>query len=128
MNLLLDTHIFLWLTLTPHKLSPTIRNALTDPNNILHLSVVSVWEMQIKVQIGKLHLPQPIDKFVTLHRSINNIYSLPVVESHVWGMSALPMHHKDPFDRLLIAQAITEKWDLVSADSVFTKYPVSLLR
>ena len=123
MNLLLDTHIFIWAYQTPHKLTPTVLNALNNPANTLILSVVSVWEMQIKAQIGKLHLPLPVEQFVTLQRNLNNIRSLPVFERHVWTLSTLPMHHKDPFDRLLIAQAISENWWLVTADSVFAKYP-----
>ena len=128
MNLLLDTHIFIWAYSAPHKLTPTVLNALNDPANTLHLSVVSMWEMQIKAQIGKLHLPLPVKEFVTVQRNLNNIRSWPVLERHIWALDSLPMHHKDPFDRLLIAQAITENWWLVTADAIFAKYPVQILR
>jgi PIN domain nuclease of toxin-antitoxin system len=128
MKLLLDTHIFIWQAEQPQKLTPKVQAALKNPNNELILSVVSVWEMQIKAQIGKLHLSLPIQDFVRLQRVLNNIESLPVIEDHIWALRSLPMHHKDPFDRLLIAQAIAEKCQIVTVDSVFTKYSVPLFR
>ena len=124
MNLLLDTHIFIWLSESPHKLTPAVQSALQNSANRLFLSTVSVWEMQIKVQIGKLDLPLPVKEFVILHRTINQIESLPVIESHIWILDDLPLHHKDPFDRILIAQSISEQHQLVSTDSVFEQYPV----
>lgn len=127
MNLLLDTHIFLWSTAQPDRLTATVREALQNPENELFLSVASVWEMQIKIQTGKLNLPLPIETFVSVQRSLNQIRSLPIVEHHIWLLGTLPMHHKDPFDRLLIAQAIAEQWRLVTVDPVFKQYPVQLL-
>lgn len=127
MNLLLDTHVFLWAFGQPHKLTASVRDALQNPGNVLILSVVSMWEMQIKAQIGKLSLPVSVQEFVTVQRVLNHIQSLPVLERHIWTLGALPMYHRDPFDRLLIAQAVTEGWLLVTADPVFTQYPVQLL-
>lgn len=127
MKLLLDTHIFLWSAGQPERLTASVRDALQNPENELFLSVASVWEIQIKIQIGKLTLPMPIETFVAVQRALNQISSLSVVESHIWLLGTLPMHHRDPFDRLLIAQAMAEKWQLVTADPVFEQYPVQLL-
>ena len=104
-----------------------MQDALQNPGNELLPSVVSVWEMQIKVQIGKLYLPVSVKEFVTIQRALNHIQSLPVVERHIWELGALPMHHKDPFDRLLIAQANVEGAVLISGDPILAKYPVKLL-
>lgn len=127
MNLLLDTQIFLWMTLQQSRLSDFISRALQDPDNALYLSVVSMWEMQLKNQIGKLHLPRPVREFVTSERAVNDLRSLPVLEPHIWALNQIPLHHRDPFDRLLIAQAITEQYTLISVDPFFARYPVSLL-
>ncbi|MFH1636339.1 MAG: type II toxin-antitoxin system VapC family toxin [Chloroflexota bacterium] len=127
MKLLLDTHIFLWASEQPHRLTPSMQDALRNPENELILSVVSVWEMQIKVRIGKLDLPVSVKELVTIQRTLNHIRSLPILERHIWELGDLPMHHKDPFDRLLIAQAVAEKWRLVTSDPVFAQYPVQLL-
>lgn len=124
MKLLLDTHIFLWAAEQPKKLSPKVLDAVKNPENTLFLSVVSVWEIQIKTQIGKLTLPLPANEFVSVQRALNQIYSLPVLEPHIWLLDTLPMHHKDPFDRLLIAQALAEKYQIVTTDQIFDQYPV----
>jgi PIN domain nuclease of toxin-antitoxin system len=128
MKLLLDLHIFLWLVHEPHRLSSTITAALQDVTNQRYLSIVNVWELQIKVNIGKLALPSPIEQFVTEQRVLNSIHSLPLLEEHVWSLAALPLHHRDPFDRILIAQAIAEDFTLVTVDAFFAAYPVNLLR
>jgi PIN domain nuclease of toxin-antitoxin system len=126
MNLLLDTHIFLRWAIAPQKLARPVYTALHDPNNNLVLSVVSLWEMQIKMQIGKLTLPLPAKEVILTQRINNQIKTLPVLEQHVWAIDSLPFYHRDPFDRLLIAQAITEGYQLVSVDPVFRQYPVHL--
>ncbi len=127
MNLLLDTHIFIWAAIAPDKLSQQVRQVLQDPANTILVSVVTAWEMQIKAQIGRLSLPMPVKEFVTVQRAINNMQILPVRESHIWVLDELPLHHRDPFDRLLIAQAINEKCQLVTADPAFENYPVTLI-
>lgn len=127
MNLLLDTHIFLWSAIQPTKLSDSIRQVLEDPANLLFLSAASVWEMQIKTQIGKLQLSLPVEEFVPIQRGFNNILALPIFERHIWALETLPLHHKDPFDRLLMAQAVTEQYQLVTADPIFARYEVPLL-
>jgi PIN domain nuclease of toxin-antitoxin system len=127
MRLLLDLHIFLWLVDEPRRLSSTIMTALQDNNNQRYLSIASVWELQIKANTGKLALPSSVQQFVTEQRVLNNIHSLPLLEQHIWGLVTLPLHHRDPFDRILIAQAIDEDFTLVTVDHWFAAYPVKLL-
>jgi PIN domain nuclease of toxin-antitoxin system len=127
MKLLLDTHAFIWWASEPGKLSPAALEACQEESTILLLSVASVWEMQIKIQLGKLKLSTGLLPLVESQRQTNNLQVLAVELSHVLGLEALPAHHKDPFDRLLIAQAIAEDAILVSADHVFSEYPVKLI-
>lgn len=128
MKLLLDTHVFIWWADQPEKLSPAALSALKDEANELLLSVASVWEMQIKIQLGKLKLSLPLKELVKNQQETNDITVSPVALTHVLALDALPFHHKDPFDRLLIAQSIEEDLTLVSADSQFSAYSVKLLR
>ena len=128
MKLLLDTHIFIWWADEPEKLSPTVLSALEDNGNELLVSVASVWEMQIKVQLGHLRLSLPLKQLIESQQDANDLRILPVALTHALALDALPPHHKDPFDRLLIAQSIEEQATLVSADSQFSAYPVKLLR
>ena len=128
MRLLLDTHVFIWWADQQESLSATALAALKDEANELILSVASVWEMQIKVQLGKLKLSMPLEELVATQVETNDIRILPVELAHVLALNALPFHHKDPFDRLLIAQSIKEDVKLVSADPEFPAYPVKLLQ
>ena len=128
MKLLLDTHIFIWWADAPEKLSSTALSALEDEANDLILSVVSVWEIQIKSQLGKLKLSQPLKELIESQQETNDLKLLPVELSHVLALDALPYHHKDPFDRLLIAQSIFEDVTLVTADKSFPVYLTKLLR
>ena len=105
MKLLLDTHIFIWWADQPEKLSPVALSALEDETNELLLSVASVWEMQIKIQLGKLKLSLPLKELVKNQQETNDLTVSPVALTHVVALDALPFHHKDPFDRLLITQA-----------------------
>ena len=127
MKLLLDTHIFIWWADAPEKLSATTLAALEDENNDLLLSIASVWEMQIKSQLGKLKLNDSLQNLIQSQQATNGIQLLPIELAHVLVLDTLPLHHKDPFDRLLIAQSITEGATLVSTDSQFSVYPVALL-
>ena len=108
MKLLLDTHIFIWSADQPEKLSPAALSALQDEANDLFLSVASVWEMQIKIQLGKLKLSLPLKDLVNNQQETNGITVSPVTLTQVLSLDALPFHHQDPFDRLLIAQSIEE--------------------
>jgi PIN domain nuclease of toxin-antitoxin system len=127
MNLLLDTQIFIWFALEPHKLTSKIRTALANPSNILFFSIASVWEMQIKASLGKLTLPSPVENFVQSQRKLNSVEPLAVIEPYIWSLAHLPLHHRDPFDRLLIAQAIHEQLTLITVDPYFVHYPVRIL-
>ncbi len=126
MNLLLDTHIFIWWSVEPDKLPRHARVLCEDDANTLILSVASVWEMQIKSQLGKLVLIKPLDDVIKDQQETNDIIVLPVELAHVLALQGLPTPHKDPFDRLLIAQAIVEDICLLSVDKVFLDYPVQL--
>jgi PIN domain nuclease of toxin-antitoxin system len=128
MRLLLDTHVFIWWADNPEKLSPAALTALEDEANELILSVASVWEMQIKIQLGKLKLSLPLKELLKNQQETNNLTVSPVALPHVLALEALPFHHKDPFDRLLIAQSIEEDLTLVTADSQFSAYSVKLLQ
>jgi len=127
MKLLLDTHIFIWWADQPEKLPPATLSALEDDANELLLSVVSVWEMQIKIQLGKLKLTLPLKELVKKQQETNDLTVSAVALTHVLALDALPFHHKDPFDRLLIAQSIEEGLTIVTADSQFSAYSVKSL-
>ena len=127
MRLLLDTHIFIWWADQPERLSPAALSALEDEANELLLSVASVWEMQVKIQLSKLKLNLPLRELLKTQQQTNDLTVSPVTLTHVLALEALPFHHKDPFDRLLIAQSIEEELTIVTADSQFSAYPVQLL-
>lgn len=127
MKLLLDTHIFIWWTGIPERLSERVNNLLANKNNELILSVASVWEMQIKLNLGKLQLSLPLEELIETQQQTNNLLLLPIEVDYVWTLKNLPMHHRDPFDRMLIAQAIAEQLPIVSVDAVFDAYPITRL-
>lgn len=126
MKLLLDTHTFIWWASEPGNLSKKSLAALENEKNDIILSVVSVWEMQIKIQLGKLKLNHPLGDLILKQQNSNDIQILPVSLEHVLALENLPAFHRDPFDRLLIIQAIQEKFLLVSKDKIFQQYPVKL--
>ena|ERR1700722_4468338 len=123
MKLLLDTHAFIWWDSDPTQLSAPALAALRDPANEVWLSVASVWEMVIKAQLGKLALRLPLAGILTQQQA-NGLQVLPVTLAHTLAVEGLPAIHKDPFDRMLIAQANVEGVELVSADRVIRQYPV----
>ncbi|HZH29652.1 MAG TPA: type II toxin-antitoxin system VapC family toxin [Pyrinomonadaceae bacterium] len=127
MKLLLDTHTFIWWAGEPEKLSSNALALLEDEDNELMLSVVSVWEIQIKSQLGKLRLNVPLEDLVESQRQENGLQILPIELEHVLALSRLPTLHKDPFDRLLIAQSQVEDADIVSKDREFASYPVRVM-
>ena len=126
MKLLLDTHTFLWFIDDNPRLSQRAK-ALLESDADLLLSVGSLWEISIKVSIGKLSLAQPFDTFVPQQLADNDIEILPISLAHLGVVSTLPFHHRDPFDRLLVAQAMTEQVPIVSADTAFDAYSVKRL-
>lgn len=126
MKLLLDTHTFIWWDSAPAKLSAPALGYCRDPANQLILSVASLWEIQIKQQLGKLDLRLPLAEIVAHQRETNGLAVLPIGQEHVLALETLPSHHKDPFDRLLMAQAVVEGAALVSGDPVLKAYPVDI--
>jgi PIN domain nuclease of toxin-antitoxin system len=126
MKLLLDTHTFLWMDSQPTKLSATAMSLLLDPQNELNLSVASLWEIQIKSMLGKIRLRDPLPHIVADNVQQNGLVALPITAAHVYAVDQLPAIHKDPFDRLLVAVALTETATLVSADPVFRQYRVAV--
>ncbi len=126
MRLLLDTHIFLW-SITSRRMSATADAVFLNPDNSLYLSVASYWEMCIKLSLGKLTLPKDWQDTADLAMTINGIEWLPIETAHCRELLALPHHHRDPFDRLLIAQARSEGLTLLSADPNFGRYEVGVV-
>jgi PIN domain nuclease of toxin-antitoxin system len=126
-NILLDTHVFLWWDSDPAKLPAGLVELLTDSENQLFLSVASAWEIQIKKQLGKLTLTVGLDELVESQQQINGLQLISVELRHVLALESLPAHHKDPFDRLLIAQARAEGLSIASVDPVFSKYDVKVI-
>jgi len=126
MKLLLDTQVFLWLRTEPQKVSSKALSVYLERNNITYLSIVSIWEMQIKHQIGKLDLNMPLQEIIEEQCRTNSLKILPLRLNHIFGLQRLPLHHKDPFDRLLLVQAQYEKLCLISSDSKFRLYEINL--
>jgi PIN domain nuclease of toxin-antitoxin system len=126
MRVLLDTHTFLWWDGDPGKLSARSREVCQNPENTLLLSTASVWEIQIKMQLGKLKVDLPLAVLIEQQLE-NGIEILPVQVAHVLELGNLPVHHKDPFDRLLNAQARIEDAAFMSADPVVAQYPVEVI-
>lgn len=119
MKLLLDRQCWLWWFAQPERLNEVAIAHIADETNELWLSVASIWEMGIKVAIGKLLLPEPIDSYISSRMGQLGARSLGITASHALRVAALPLHHRDPFDRMLIAQAQMEDMMIVSADSMF---------
>lgn len=122
MSYLLDTHSFLWFVEGNGLLSETARTCMEGASAVLSLSIASIWEIAIKLSIGKLELSQPFDIFIPQQLATNEIELLPIAIKHTSAVIPLPMHHRDPFDRLIIAQALTEDLAIISKDPVFDAY------
>lgn len=127
MKLLLDTHTFLWFIAGSLNLSNTARTLIEDQENQRFLSIASLWEMSIKISIGKLTLGMSISELIEREVYGNAIELLEIQPEHLDELVALPFHHKDPFDRLMIAQSLAEKIPLVTKDNTFERYSVNLL-
>jgi PIN domain nuclease of toxin-antitoxin system len=125
MTLLLDTHTILWFWWNDPRLSPTARNLICDPVNRKLVSAATPWEVAIKVSLKKLDIGGPYRGFFPHHMLRNNFEWLPTTDAHLANLASLPFHHKDPFDRLIIAQAIIEGIPVVSNDPHFDAYPVA---
>jgi PIN domain nuclease of toxin-antitoxin system len=127
MNVLLDTHAFLWWIADNPELSSRAREVMGDGDNVLLLSAASGWEIAIKSKLGRLQLPDNPDRFVSEHMSINAMTSLPIQLSHALHVYSLPDHHRDPFDRILVAQSQLEKLPIVTRDPQITRYSVEVI-
>jgi PIN domain nuclease of toxin-antitoxin system len=124
MRILLDTHAFLWFINDDPQLSLAAKALMESDVNLL-LSVASLWEISIKVGIGKLSLPQSFNPFISEQLETNEIDILPIQLQHLNPLTTLPLHHRDPFDRLLISQSLVEGITILSADRVFDLYEVN---
>ena len=124
---LLDTHALLFMDQAPQRLPRHLRALLEDTRNRVFVSVASLWEIQIKSMIGRLSLPLAIDRMMLRQQRENDIDLLPIAIAHIVEHQALPPHHRDPFDRMLIAQARVEGLTLLSRDEALSRYDVALL-
>jgi PIN domain nuclease of toxin-antitoxin system len=128
MKLLLDTHVFLWFISGDARLPAVMRESIRDLDNEAYLSVVSLWEAIIKYQLGKLPLPEAPEGYLPLQREHHQIASLPLDEASVVHLVSLPALHRDPFDRILICQALAHGLTIVTVDDLIRAYPVPILK
>ena len=127
MRLLLDTHALIWAATLDERLSEQAKSHILDADNELYLSVASIWEMSIKTGLGKLILQQPIEQIINEQVQINGLNILNIESSHAFAVAALPWHHRDPFDRLIISQCKIEKLTLLSCDTAMDAYDIERL-
>jgi len=127
LRLLLDTHVFMWAITGDPRLSADASRTFTNPNNEVLLSVASVWEIVVKAAAGKLPFPRPVSSNLRAELKKTSTAVLPMLLQHALQVEKLPLHHRDPFDRIILAQAIEEKIPVVSNDQKFRLYPVQLL-
>jgi len=126
MNCLLDTHTFLWWDSSQTRLSKHAVELCQSSENTLFLSLASIWELQIKVLSGKLAIRLPLSVLVQEQVETNGLHLLPILPEHVYTLHKLPDLHRDPFDRMLIAQAMHERMVLISHDSLIAQYPIAV--
>ncbi len=126
MRLLLDTHAFLWFVAGDKRLSPSAQRAMERAGAELVLSAASVWEMAIKLRLGRLSLPEPLEIYIA-EKMQAGLQLLPVEWEHAARVATLPLHHRDPFDRLLVCQALVEKLPVVTADAMFHAYGAQVI-
>ena len=124
MRYLLDTHTLIWLFSNNPQLSNQARSIITDESNELFVSIASIWEMTIKSSLGKLNLTIPLSDLIAQKLIPSDIQLLPIQLEHLAVLQILPFHHRDPFDRILIAQAISDRLTLLSTDAAFKSYDV----
>ncbi len=123
MNLLLDTHVFLWCLTNPKQLTPQARQSITNPENTVYVSAASIWEIYIKKALGKINLKHDLLKEIEWA----DFKNLPITAVHAMAIEKLPNHHHDPFDRLLIAQAQCENLHLATRDRKILKYEINVI-
>jgi PIN domain nuclease of toxin-antitoxin system len=125
-RLLLDTHTLLWWIADDERLSPRASALIADGANEVLVSAASAWEIVVKSALGRVEIPAPVDRFLTAQLEANAFVPLPIQMRHALGLAALPGVHRDPFDRILVAQAVAEDLTLVSRDRVLRRYPVAV--
>jgi PIN domain nuclease of toxin-antitoxin system len=126
MKAILDTHAFLWALAGDARMSRHARDIFAGSAD-LSLSIASIWEILIKVQSGKLKFPRPAGPYVLSRLAENRIKTLPISIDHLLTLERLPMHHRDPFDRMLIAQSMEEDWPIITSDPMFKQYPIQVI-
>jgi len=127
MKILLDTHVLLWLLSDDARLTAAMRESFLDMDNQLFFSIVSLWEMTIKISLGKLELADNWLECLQQELSSNNIHWLPIDVAHCATLETLPFHHRDPFDRMLVAQAMTETMAIMSKDCRMRDYSLTCI-
>jgi len=127
MRILLDTHFFLWFISGDPQLSTDVRDGIRDPDNDVYLSSVSIWEAVVKYQLGKLPLPEPPETYLPKQRDLHQIASLSLDESSVVKLAQLPPLHRDPFDRMLICQALHNNLTIATVDTAICAYSVNTI-
>lgn len=127
MKILLDTHIFLWFISGDNQLSTDVRDAICNLDNKVYLSIVSIWECIVKYQLGKLPLPESPEIYIPKQRQLHKIENLDIDEGSVVQLASLPSLHKDPFDRMLICQALQHGLTIATVDSAIQAYSVSFI-
>ena len=127
MKLLLDTHVFLWFISGDSRLPTDFRDHIRDPSHDVYLSVASVWEAVIKHGLGKLPLPGPPEDYLSDRRKLHQIGSLPIDESSIKQLAKVPLLHRDPFDRMLVAQALQHDLTVLTVDDGVRAYAIKLL-
>lgn len=127
MRILLDTQCWLWMSLAPERFSPRARRLVEAKETLLYLSAASAWEIAIKHALGKLRLPQPPGLYVPARVAALGVQPLPIDQRHAVHVATLPPHHRDPFDRLLIAQAQLDDLSILTADPLFDAYDVATI-
>lgn len=125
MNLLLDTHALLWFLWDDPQLSVKAKASIEDPTNRKLVSIASCWELAIKASVRKLNLGESVHSFLAREIARNNFEFMPIALEHATKVEALPFHHRDPFDRLLVAQSLLEQTPIVSHDALFDAYGVT---
>ena len=127
MRLLLDTHAFIWYTTDSSRLTTTGRSLIDNGDNDILLSTASVWEMAIKHSIGRLNFSMPFMEFIKQQIAVNRIEILEISFDHIEVVASLPLHHRDPFDRLIIAQSMAEQIPVLRVDAIFDAYAIARL-
>jgi PIN domain nuclease of toxin-antitoxin system len=127
LKILIDTSCWLWSLTAPEHLNKKARDLLASPAPSLYLSAASSWEIAIKAALGRLRLPEPPERYIPSRMAAFNVIGLPIEHTHALRVFSLPPHHRDPFDRMLIAQAQTEGLTLLTTDRVFASYDVEII-